>query len=345
MLQKPKPKREGWKTGGSALTPLDNPVCPKPRIKTTNIGAEVGPAERAPTLSQPGDDETLITGEFNYPTPYVLASLGLADWQTEAQKKAVAITSTYRSMPRPPAAENRLPQAGTIAAPTLESLRQGRKKILSIAEGYSGLMPYLSQKANLDVKAVDLCYKEVCPNNALYSAFMKKYEEKYAKNIEKGDATQLQEKEGSQDMVLIHRLLENFEDPKMKAKVIREAFRVLAPGGQIRATGGGPELLLHLPPGEFEYEWQVGAVTAKTKLAYGKPYPSDSFSWDEFQQLLFEPKTGARCLSIDKGFPLPVQPIVVEPNETDMLLIIRKKSGGGNGNGKKEMGPSGHFHP
>jgi len=141
-------------------------------------------------------NEVLVTGEYIYPLKVVLKNLKITN-------------------------ESLL---------TLKS-----KKIVSVAEGVSGLLPYLLSQG-LDAKGLDIWYHtEGIPHNEV-GQLMSDYVSQYGAHLIKGDATEMPLSSNSHDLVLSHQFVNNVESNVVN-KFLGECVRVLKVGGEARVYG------------------------------------------------------------------------------------------------------------
>jgi len=191
-----------------------------------------------------------VTGEWHYPTPIVLLHLGLASWISTEQER------DYRAQSRSNilyfhSLDRSLKNVGLKVLlldkklyPNLESYRG--KKILSLGEGYSGLVPFLNRH-KIHAFGLDLWYDEniEIPKPTLGWRFMQSYRKRYKDFLITSDATQMPNiPDKSYDMVVSHFLFEYLKE-SLQRKMLEESLRVLKPGGLLRyAFHANPSLLL-----------------------------------------------------------------------------------------------------
>jgi hypothetical protein len=112
----------------------------------------------------------------------------------------------------------------------------GNLKILSIAEGTSGLLPFLLSRG-LNAVGLDTWYHtENYPNNK-GGHEMQRYVRQYGANLVRGNATHLPMASESFDLTLSHLLINNILDFKPFEAILSESVRVLKVGGEARIFG------------------------------------------------------------------------------------------------------------
>ncbi len=190
--------------------------------------------------------DPIITGEHLYPTPFVLKNLGLSSFTPKADLRHITLddnnyelvaTSQYTDLE-----ERHLKRLFNLA---LDSLKG--KKVLSLGEGSSGLMPFM-RNHGIDAYGLDLVYDQEISNieSDVYGIeFLKSYIKKYKQFLFSGDATNLYEAEplgtpsvslkNSEvfDMVVSHMLF-SYLDSEGMVKMITGGLRALKKGGTLR---------------------------------------------------------------------------------------------------------------
>jgi SAM-dependent methyltransferase len=121
-----------------------------------------------------------------------------------------------------------------IIFPDIWDWAEKGKKVISIGEGYSQLLPYLVEDG-VSIQGVDLWYDQTdaLPNNEV-GRRMRAYVEKNRANLIAADARNLPFANESIDVALSFRLYNNFNNSEDILKSIREVARVLRPGGEAR---------------------------------------------------------------------------------------------------------------
>lgn len=175
-----------------------------------------------------------ITGEWAYPTPYVLNNLFLSKWITDEQKQywnTGYLSKGHTSLP------------GEFLPLEKEDIEEIvnvdfiGKDILSVGEGTSGLIPFLNQLAkdkgsDAKILGMDLWYAD--PFMSKVSEQEREYYLKYRKILKQGDAATLKGlKPESFDMVLSHYLFGHLPR-EIQVKFLSRAFELLKSGGSIR---------------------------------------------------------------------------------------------------------------
>ncbi|MBN2431507.1 MAG: class I SAM-dependent methyltransferase [Acidobacteria bacterium] len=228
---------------GTACSPApDTPPAraAKPPERPTNIDPRhqvtVNP-KQVPVIQSEGQREFVpITGEASYPTPLVLYNLGLGRLVADAGDDGFQVDFAWRPAATPPD----YPVADLLAVSAASLADQ---PILSLGEGYSGLVPFLRR---LDIRAygLDLWYDPAVPlpDNAVGRRFMDEYRRRHQDILITGDATDLR-RVRSRDfqtladdtfaMVVSHILFEYLERAD-QVRMLREALRVTRPGGTVR---------------------------------------------------------------------------------------------------------------
>lgn len=109
------------------------------------------------------------------------------------------------------------------------------KTILSVAEGFSDLLPHLL-RSGADAWAVDLIYGSKDIPDSAYGPTIKNYIKNWGDRLVPGDAVALPIESSSVDVLLSHKFVNNIS--KMKSLLfVKEAIRVLKPGGEARIFG------------------------------------------------------------------------------------------------------------
>ncbi len=110
------------------------------------------------------------------------------------------------------------------------------KKLLSLGEGYSDLVPYL-EWYGVDAAGLDIWYHSSnYPENHL-GRLMSGYNEKFGKILIRGDARDTHLPSDSYDYVVSTNLIDNLKDFDDKLKVLDEVIRLLKVGGEGRILG------------------------------------------------------------------------------------------------------------
>lgn len=142
-----------------------------------------------------------ITGESIYPTELVLSNLGLT-------------------------------------AQSVVELRG--KKVLSLGEGFSGLLPYL-REFGVEARAQDVWYKQKVFADNWIGQQMRQYVVENGKHLLAGDSTKrIPLPARSQDLVVSHMLVNNLSLLR-GMYVVNQAFHVTRSGGEVRIFGFNPE--------------------------------------------------------------------------------------------------------
>lgn len=106
------------------------------------------------------------------------------------------------------------------------------KKVLSLGEGYSDLVPFLVSRG-IDAKALDIWYGvESFPDN-LMGQKMQSYVQKYGDYLIPADARSIPLPDHSVDVILEHQLISHASIQSL-FMIMSEIKRVLRPGGQAR---------------------------------------------------------------------------------------------------------------
>ena len=103
-------------------------------------------------------------------------------------------------------------------------------KVVSIGESYSPLLPYLLNHG-VAAKAVDLWYHSGSLPDTFMGRAMKEYQAKYSDHLIPGSILDIPLQDNSVKVVIVHMLLNNFQNPEARNKAISEILRVLEPGG------------------------------------------------------------------------------------------------------------------
>ncbi|MBL7714275.1 MAG: methyltransferase domain-containing protein [Bdellovibrionales bacterium] len=141
-------------------------------------------------------NDVMVTGELFYPLDLVLADLSLSDSQVKKLKG---------------------------------------KTVLSVAEGFSGLLPHLGRHG-ADAWGLDLWYSaDSIPENETGKR-MKKFIAENEGQLIAGNALDMPVLDHSVDLLVSHQLVNNLLMEKSMT-FLEEAFRVLAPGGEARVFG------------------------------------------------------------------------------------------------------------
>jgi len=118
---------------------------------------------------------------------------------------------------------------------TMRRFQSGR--VLSIAEGVSGLLPYLLTQG-MNVTGLDLWYGKTDYPNNFTGRLMREYVRDYGPHLMPGDAQKIPLENEVVDLVVSHMLVNNVSQTKQR-KILKEALRVTAKGGQVRLFGFG----------------------------------------------------------------------------------------------------------
>ncbi len=129
--------------------------------------------------------------------------------------------------------ESVLTNLGINNAEYLTSLED--KKVLSIGEGYSGLLPQLKD-FTAEMTAVDIWYHSNSYPDNESGKLMREYVEQHGRNLVQADAASAPFEGESFDLILSHMLVNNLDVFKNK-DVVKEAIRILNRGGEIRIYG------------------------------------------------------------------------------------------------------------
>jgi hypothetical protein len=158
--------------------------------------------------------------EAQFPLPLVLTNLGLGQWIPAPWREATQIISNRQLIAT-------FGQSASAALLDNEiTLLPHGSTILTLGEGESGFLPFAVQ-SGLSPMAIDTAYADGSTTNperlaAFYSVTSGQ------------DATDLSNfEDGSQQMVVSHRLLSHLSRPA-RVETIRESFRVLVEGGTAR---------------------------------------------------------------------------------------------------------------
>lgn len=149
----------------------------------------------------------------------------------------------------------------------------GAKTVLSVAEGFSGLLPAMKNKG-LDAWGLDLWYESTnIPDNE-GGLKMKEFIAENSERLIGGNALDMPVLPGSVDLLLNHMLVNNI--PLLQSQVfLDEAVRVLAVNGEARIYGFEdedlPEILRYLER-NYGAQLQVSTRSVSTSYIYaGKP--------------------------------------------------------------------------
>jgi SAM-dependent methyltransferase len=242
------------------------------------------------------DQRVFVTGEFFYSVPIVLSNLGLYHWAPSALAESYDVYPAYN--------EDELRNSKVEVVRPLSS----NSRVVSIGEGYSGLVPFLLANGQV-AHGLDLVYGAKLDQTIAGYEYMKTYERKFAANLVQGNAADLPThfKSGKADFVLFHAVF-NYLSEDDAAKALAHAFRILKCGGQIRMApflneDSFNKALSRLPDGSYKYAFFSGETRVVVKQAARDraSLPTYSFPWEELQQLLFSPKTGASYPEIFRG--------------------------------------------
>jgi|GEM_PF-4607625 len=215
---------------GSTETP-PRPAAVDPRHQVT-----VNP-KQVPVIQSEGQRESVpITGEASYPTPLVLYNLGLGQLVGEAGDVGFQVDFAWRAA----AAPDGYPVTDLLA---VSATALADQPVLSLGEGYSGLVPFLRQRG-IRAYGLDLWYDPAIPlpANAVGRRFMDEYRHRHQDILITGDATDLRRvrsrdfrtlADDSFAMVVSHILFEYLERVD-QVRLLKEALRVTRPGGTVR---------------------------------------------------------------------------------------------------------------
>ncbi len=116
---------------------------------------------------------------------------------------------------------------------TIERLKKSRQ-VVSIAEGLSGLLPYLLDH-QVKTIGVDLWYRESRYPDTPHGRRLKAYNDKYGQHLRRGDARHLEFADESIDVVLSHKFVNNLHIADT-LRVFSEMVRILSIGGEARIS-------------------------------------------------------------------------------------------------------------
>lgn len=110
-------------------------------------------------------------------------------------------------------------------------------QVLSVAEGESGLVPYLAKQARVAVTGMDLWYdkRHILPMGRM-GRRMEKYRRVNARHLVEGDAFDMPFANESFEVILSHLLFNNLE-PNGRSMALMEVLRVLKVNGEARIFG------------------------------------------------------------------------------------------------------------
>ena len=115
------------------------------------------------------------------------------------------------------------------------------KHLLSVGEGFSGLVPFLRQKG-IYASALDLWYasKKIPPT--FVGQQMREYIDTHNEYLISGSAFSIPVEDKTYDFVVSHMMVNNF-DFETGLPFLKEAVRITKPGGEIRIFGYDERLL------------------------------------------------------------------------------------------------------
>jgi SAM-dependent methyltransferase len=228
--------------------------------------------EGIPHVLHPSVEITTVTGEATNPTAMLLHRMDLLQWLDpgaidQARTKTTALKS-----------EGDLKLVDKIHA------LKNPEKIVSLGEGYGGVVPYLRQHG-LNAVGLDLWYGSDVSElrDAIGGLFMIQYLNKYRPYLVAGSMTEMPFADESADLLLAHNST-YFLKPELQKDLLREALRVLRPGGimivinhlqsQDPMADAAREMGLH-------YLWQT------LHHEYAGAHRISSFPADEYNALYF----------------------------------------------------------
>ncbi|MCB1196967.1 MAG: class I SAM-dependent methyltransferase [Deltaproteobacteria bacterium] len=187
------------------------------------------------------DDGINVTHEAHYPNFLIFQTLGLPELIAPSVRKHLDL-GIHGEVESVMASKSLYRELSTKVTPAY--LKSNKINILSIAEGLSGVVPYLvgmlEDTTGSMVKAVDLVYQDDIFSQMNLSRFwlgMKKQFTSYRAHYEYDDATTLEKfGDNSTAMILSHKLFPHM-NTQGQIKMIRQALRVLKPGGSIHFDG------------------------------------------------------------------------------------------------------------
>lgn len=121
------------------------------------------------------------------------------------------------------------------------------KSVLSLAEGMSGLLPFLL-KVGVKAQGLDLWYGDLVFPDNFSGHGMREYIRKYGDHLIAGDARDIPLPDASTDLVLSHMLVNNVDIVAQKL-IVKEVVRILSKDGEARILGFGRQTALDI--GEF----------------------------------------------------------------------------------------------
>lgn len=117
---------------------------------------------------------------------------------------------------------------------TIRNLRG--KRVLSLAEGVSALLPFLLQQ-EVNSRGLDLWYSSTSNLPLNYTGrLMRQYVRTYGNYLIPGDARNIPLENESVDLIVSHMLVNNVDFEAQK-NILKEAMRVVKKGGEIRLFG------------------------------------------------------------------------------------------------------------
>lgn len=108
--------------------------------------------------------------------------------------------------------------------------------VLDVAAGFSPLAEYLRSQGH-NASSVDIWYSNPKFPETEAGRLMKQFVERNRQHLITSQAQNLPFENDSVDVVLSHLLVNNIEDDQLVVYMVKEAYRVIRPGGELRFYG------------------------------------------------------------------------------------------------------------
>ncbi len=260
-------------------------------------------------IAPTGVEGAAVSGDYLYPTVLVLQNLGLPQLIDTNLLKTFSVTGATSTL-------------GNSNWKTPEDVKD--KKILSLGEGTSGLVPYFRSKG-ANAVGLDLWYDPATPipEAAMQTDIMRAYRKKYQHCLIEGSASDLCGIEsGAIDLITSHKVF-NYLDPQTQSGMLSESVRVVKDGGTIHfnyANVDTNSLVKTLGSKGYKVEIEYFSP-ARTQVELIDENAADCDFIQSFSSAEIDQIQGLRdILSNAKAGLYPI-------NQFDSLLVIKKISG------------------
>lgn len=175
-----------------------------------------------------------ITGELQYPLPFILANLCLESWIPETDRSHFAVRT------KPYVVDSTFADGDDLTVP---AARAADFRILSLGEGMSPFIPWLNRTprgADAEARGVDVWYGDAALEASDNKAHLEAYRRAYRDHLIRGDAAVLADLprdpagvELKYDLIVSHYLFPYLSEAD-QASMLRRSVDLLKPGGTLR---------------------------------------------------------------------------------------------------------------